>query len=100
MTLFPEVQERAQAEIDETIGGDRLPRISDWMQLRYCVALCKEIQRWSPVSPMGIPRTTREDDTYEGYFIPAKTTVFPNQCLHSRKIPKMATRSRDLGAEK
>ncbi len=46
MTLFPEVQERAQAEIDETIGGDRLPRISDWMQLRYCVALCKEIQRF------------------------------------------------------
>jgi len=45
MILFPRVQERAQAEIDRIIGSDRLPKISDQMQLPYCVALCKEIQR-------------------------------------------------------
>jgi len=79
MTLFPDAQRRAQEEIDRIVGGDRLPDLSDRSQLPYCVALCKELLRWEPVAPIGFPHALRENDTFEGYFIPAKTIVIPNQ---------------------
>lgn len=31
--------------------------------------------RWRPSFPSGIPHATTEDDIYEGFFIPANTTV-------------------------
>lgn len=53
MTLFPEAQKIAQAEIDAIIGLDRLPSLSDRQSLPYTEALVKEIHRWHVVSPMG-----------------------------------------------
>lgn len=53
MTLFPEAQKIAQAEIDAIIGLDRLPSLSDRQSLPYIEALVKEIHRWHVVSPMG-----------------------------------------------
>ncbi len=47
MVLHPEVQTRAQDEIDRIVGGGRLPDFSDRPQLPYCTALCKELQRQS-----------------------------------------------------
>lgn len=41
-------------------------------------ALVKEIHRWRPVGPMGLPRRTMKDDWYNGYFIPAGTLVIAN----------------------
>ncbi len=46
MTRFPEVQKRAQEEIDRVIGGDHLPDVSDRERLPYCAALCKELLRF------------------------------------------------------
>ncbi len=45
MIRFPEVQKRAQEEIDRVIGNDYLPGISDGERLPYCSALCKELLR-------------------------------------------------------
>ncbi len=45
MMVFPEVQRRAQDEIDCVVGGGRLPELSDRPQLPYCTALLKEIHR-------------------------------------------------------
>lgn len=70
MALYPEKQRRAQVEIDEIVGHERLPLISDLPNLPYVNAIIKETMRWHPVLPLGIARQTAQDSVYEGYFIP------------------------------
>jgi hypothetical protein len=41
LTLYPEMQKRAQAELDSVISRDRLPTLDDKPCLPY-VAMCKE----------------------------------------------------------
>jgi cytochrome P450 len=53
MVLFPEVQRKAQQEIDSVIGGDRLPTAEDRPRLPYVEALVAEVLRWQPVLPLG-----------------------------------------------
>ena len=53
MLLFPEVQKKAQAELDTIIGPERLPNLSDRQSLPYMEALLKEIHRWHAVSLLG-----------------------------------------------
>ncbi|OAX35563.1 cytochrome P450 [Rhizopogon vinicolor AM-OR11-026] len=78
MVLYPDVQTRAQAEIDTLIGRDRLPTFDDRESLPYVDALVRETLRWNPTAPLGFPRATSSDDTYDGYFIPKGTTVMTN----------------------
>jgi cytochrome P450 len=54
MTLYPEVQRKAQAEIDRVIGNSRLPDYSDQDELPYVDAVLKEVLRWHPVTPLGM----------------------------------------------
>jgi cytochrome P450 len=51
MTLFPDVQKKAQAEIDVVVGTDRLPSFADRDSLPYIEALVKEVLRWNAVAP-------------------------------------------------
>jgi len=53
MTLFPEAQRKAQAEIDVVIGTDRLPMYTDRESLPFVEAVIKEILRWHVVAPLG-----------------------------------------------
>jgi len=53
MALYPEVQKRAQMEIDSVIGNNRLPDFSDRDALPYTNAIVKEAMRWQPVTPLG-----------------------------------------------
>jgi cytochrome P450 len=53
MALFPEVQKRAQDEIDGVTGGKRLPLLSDISNLPYVQCVVREVNRWNPVAPMG-----------------------------------------------
>ena len=53
LVLFPQVQKRAQAELDAVIGRDRLPTLDDKPRLPYIEALCKELIRWNMVAPTG-----------------------------------------------
>lgn len=53
MILFPEVQKKAQAEIDAVVGTGRLPIINDRDALPYVSSVVKEVLRWRPVVPMG-----------------------------------------------
>ncbi|KAF8871725.1 cytochrome P450 [Infundibulicybe gibba] len=69
MALNPEVQRKAQAELDTIIGG-RLPTYDDRESMPYIEALYREVLRWRPVLPLGIPHSTIQDDIYNGYFIP------------------------------
>ena len=54
MTLYPEVQRKAQTEIDQVVGNSRLPDFSDQDALPYVQAVLKEVLRWHPVTPLGM----------------------------------------------
>ena len=53
MMIHPEVQKKAQQEIDRVIGADRLPTFSDREHLPYLECILKESLRWYPAAPMG-----------------------------------------------
>ncbi|EGO22751.1 hypothetical protein SERLADRAFT_371048 [Serpula lacrymans var. lacrymans S7.9] len=78
MVLHPDVQEKARAELDSVIGPGRLPDFNDRPTLPYINAIVKEVLRWNPVAPLGLPHMVTSDDVYEGYFIPAGTTIIGN----------------------
>ncbi|KAI2466346.1 putative cytochrome P450 oxidoreductase OrdA-like protein [Annulohypoxylon bovei var. microspora] len=78
MTVYPEVQKKAQEEIDRVVGQDRLPTMADREHLPYVEAMVKEVLRWHPVAPMALPHTSTEDDVCEGYFIPKGSMLLAN----------------------
>lgn len=78
MLRYPKVQKKAQEELDAVLGKNHLPDFADEEMLPYCGALIKELYRWRPVSPLGIPRETDTEDIYKGYRIPAKSVILPN----------------------
>ncbi len=53
MILYPEVQKKAQAELDAVIGTERLPRISDRANLPYIRSVIAELLRWASTAPLG-----------------------------------------------
>ena len=59
LALFPQVQRRAQAELDLVVGRDQLPTFDDRPRLPYVEALCKELMRWHLVLPLGTIRENR-----------------------------------------
>ncbi|KAJ7291647.1 cytochrome P450 [Mycena rebaudengoi] len=84
MALNPQVQKRAQDEIDKIVGVDRIPTIADMADLPYIRAVMKETLRWHPSVPLSLPRRTAQDDIYNGFFIPKNTMVLPNIWAISR----------------
>ncbi|KDQ54081.1 hypothetical protein JAAARDRAFT_196846 [Jaapia argillacea MUCL 33604] len=88
MTLFPEVQQKARSEIDTVVGNDRLPSLADREHLPYIDALVKEVLRWHPVAPLGLPHRVVKDDVHEGYFIPKGSMVIANiwGILHDHQV--------------
>ena len=93
MVLFPEVQSKAQAEID-TVCASRLPTFDDFEDLPYVQAIVNEALRWNPVVPecrwqsllecstlnttfIAASHAATEDDIYEGYFIPKGSIASP-----------------------
>ncbi len=93
MCLYPEVQRKAQAELDTVLEG-RLPYFSDRQNLPYINAMIKESMRWQQVAPLGlyiwwdfrltmtqlflclgVGHMNSEADEYEGYYIPQGTIV-------------------------
>ncbi|KAF7374532.1 Cytochrome p450 [Mycena sanguinolenta] len=78
MALYPDVQKKAQTEIDTVIGTDRLPEFEDRLSLPFVEALYREVMRWKPVLPLGLAHASTADDVYEGYFIPKGTAVISN----------------------
>ena len=88
MEAFPEVQRRAQAELDAVVGRARLPTFADAPRLPYVRAVIREVLRWRPPVRLGLPHAAAEDDWYEGMFIPKGATFLANiwQCNHDRAV--------------
>ncbi|KAI0056024.1 cytochrome P450 [Artomyces pyxidatus] len=82
MVAYPDVQRRAQAELDAVVGRNRLPAFSDLPNLPYICAMVKETLRWRPVPRLGVPHYSNADDWYNGMFIPKGTVCLVNmmQC--------------------
>jgi len=78
MLLYPDIQQKAQDELDSVIGRDRLPTFEDRPRLPFIDAVCKEILRWRPVTPLALPHAAMKDDIYDGFFIPKGAVVIPN----------------------
>ncbi|KAG2069085.1 cytochrome P450 [Suillus decipiens] len=83
MVLYPDVQKRAQGEIDSVTAS-----------LPYVESVLRETFRWNPVTPLGIPHATSSDDTYDGYFIPKGATVICNIWAMSRDEVRYPNASR------
>ena len=98
MALYPEVQKKAQAEIDAVIGPNRLPDFHDRPSLPYINAVVKESSRWNLVAPLSrpfviiivatiltsskaIPHMSTMDDEYNGFYIPKGTMLIGNAWL-------------------
>ncbi|CAE6435190.1 unnamed protein product [Rhizoctonia solani] len=78
MTLHPEVQRKAQMELDTVLGKNRLPELGDRAQLPYIDCIIKEVCRWRSVAPLAIPHKCIKDDYYKGYRIPQGAMVIGN----------------------
>ncbi|KAM5539386.1 hypothetical protein V8D89_006838 [Ganoderma adspersum] len=87
MSLYPDIQKKAQAELDSIVGPGRLPDFSDRDSLVYVAAIIKEALRWIPPAPLGLTHCTTDDDELRGYFVPAGTVLIANvwACLHDPK---------------
>ncbi|CCM05472.1 uncharacterized protein FIBRA_07693 [Fibroporia radiculosa] len=77
MACYPEVQRKAQAEIDQITGRSRLPLASDEERLPYLSCVIKELHRIHPTVPL-VPRTAEHDDEYRGYRIPKQAYILVN----------------------
>jgi cytochrome P450 len=53
MALHPEVQKKAQAELDAVVGNGRLPTVADRSSLPYLECIMSEVLRWQPVAALG-----------------------------------------------
>ncbi|KAJ7166937.1 cytochrome P450 [Mycena filopes] len=77
MTIYPEVQKKAQVAIDAVVGSGRLPDFQD--DIPYIDAVVREVLRWRPVTPLAAPHAATEDSyAYKGYYIPAGAVVVGN----------------------
>lgn len=74
----PEVQRKAQEEIDRVMDTDQLPTLEDRTRLPYINAVVLESLRWHPIVPLGVPHMSTEDDTYNGYDIPKGSVLLAN----------------------
>ncbi|KAJ3563986.1 hypothetical protein NP233_g8588 [Leucocoprinus birnbaumii] len=77
MCFYPEVQKKAQVELDQVLSG-RLPEFNDRPSLPYINAVILELHRWHPILPSAIPHCMSEEDEYDGYHIPKGTIVMGN----------------------
>lgn len=78
MAVHPEIQKKAQREIDQLLGGERLPTLADQDHLPYVSALIKEIFRWHTPLPISIPKSLMADDDYKGYHLPKGAIIMEN----------------------
>ncbi|KAF5372521.1 hypothetical protein D9758_005274 [Tetrapyrgos nigripes] len=88
MAIHPDLQIRAQKELENVVGVGRLPDFEDQDKLPFIQVLISEILRWNPVSPLALPHRALHDDVYEGYVIPEGATVVGNAwaVLHDEEL--------------
>ncbi|KAF9066413.1 cytochrome P450 [Rhodocollybia butyracea] len=84
MLMNPDIQTRAQLELDRVLAPGDLPTFSLEPDLPYIQAI---IRRHQPVVPLCFPHLVTEDDVYSGYLIPKNSIIMPNvwSILHNEE---------------
>ena len=79
LAKYPEIQKKAQAELDSiTHGNSRKISLSDRQNLPYFQALIMDLIRISDIHPIGVLHSPSQDTQIEGYWVPKGTFVIPN----------------------
>lgn len=78
MVLYPGPFTKAQEEMDFVVGRERLPDLSDRESLPYLESVIKEVYRWNPPVPLGLPHRVMKDDIFRDRFIPKGSTILAN----------------------
>ncbi|XP_026161319.1 cytochrome P450 2J2-like [Mastacembelus armatus] len=77
MILYPDIQERVQAEIDTVVGSSRQPSLTDRENMPYTDAVIHEIQRMGNIVPLSFMRLTNKDTMLDKCTIPKGTMILP-----------------------
>ncbi|KAA1470220.1 cytochrome P450 [Dentipellis sp. KUC8613] len=90
MVLNPDVQRKAQEEIDTNIASDRPLTLDDRPDLPYLEAILKELYRWTVPIARGVPHAVIQDDIYNDYFIPKDTVIITSLVDMCNDCPRPA----------
>ncbi|XP_078517162.1 cytochrome P450 2G1-like [Lissotriton helveticus] len=74
---YPDIEEKIHQEIQQVVGQNRTPALSDRAKMPYTDAVIHEIQRFGDVLPLGIPHTATQDAHFRGFTIPKGTDLLP-----------------------
>ncbi|XP_063793861.1 cytochrome P450 2G1-like [Pseudophryne corroboree] len=74
---YPDVLAKVQEEIDNVIGRHLSPSLQNRSNLPYTEAMIHEIQRFTNLIPLGLPRKTLREVKLKGYTLPKDIDVIP-----------------------
>ena len=74
----PEIQSRAQQELDEVVGRTRLPTLDDREKLPYLESLIAEIQRCGNVAPFALFHCVDRDIEVDGFLYAKYSRIMPD----------------------
>lgn len=74
----PEVLKKAQMEIDEVVGTDRLVKESDMANLPYLHCIMNETMRMFPAGPLLVPHESAKECKVGGFRVPSGTMLLVN----------------------
>ncbi|XP_007089966.2 cytochrome P450 2J2 [Panthera tigris] len=94
LALYPEIQEKVQAEIDRVIGQSHIPSTAARESMPYTNAFIHEVQRMGNIIPLNVPREVIEDTTLAGYYLPKGTVIVTNLTALHRDPTEWATPDR------
>uniref|UniRef100_A0A8D0EKG6 Uncharacterized protein n=1 Tax=Strix occidentalis caurina TaxID=311401 RepID=A0A8D0EKG6_STROC len=78
MVTNPDVQEKVQRELDAVLGPSQLICYEDRKELPYTNAVVHEVQRFSNIISVGMPRVCVRNTTLLGFPLKKGTIVLPN----------------------
>ncbi|KFV18466.1 Cytochrome P450 2J6, partial [Tauraco erythrolophus] len=78
MVVYPDIQEKVQKELDAVLGCSHLICYEDRKKLPYTNAVIHEIQRYSNIVLVALPRQTVKDTELLGFPIPKNTIILSN----------------------
>ncbi|XP_066974435.1 cytochrome P450 2L1-like isoform X1 [Macrobrachium rosenbergii] len=98
LAKYPEVQKKAQKEIDLVVSRNVVPSLDQKDKLPYIEALCYEILRLTTLATMGMPHSNEKDIELDGYRIP-KNSVLIGHLECCNKDPAYWERPNDFYPE-
>lgn len=78
LVIHPEIQAKVHKEIDDIIGMERDPTMSDRLKMVYTDAVLLETHRCASLAATGAPHSNLEETELFGYRIPKRSFIIAN----------------------